>query len=389
MHRPLATQILALSHRIIRSDFMDALGYQTEVLRTVAAIEQSAGDWDGLADRWNSPLFKADWFVACAQTLCHESDLRVVVVRYQGALCAVAPLVLVRRNGVEWLELLGASVLGEPAGLIFDRRESLHQLVKIIVGLRIPIALDRIPADSPIALEVRDVARHRGMVITRSVASAAYVMTQGSWEDYFRSLSAQRRYDYQRKRKRTECAGQVGVRIEQPTSRDRLLAMLDDLFRIEAAGWKHRSGSAMLANDRVRQFIVRYSEKAQARGMLRLCFLDVQSQPIAAILGVEDAQRFWVLKIGYDEDWARCSPGIQLTMETIKYAFDRGLEAYEFLGSEEAWQAVWPRSRHAFMSLVLYPFTVPGLRGLGCDVGRFVWKKMPGVSVASSNRQHV
>ena len=93
-------------------------------------------------------------------------------------------------------------------------------------------------------------------------------------------------------------------------------------------------------------------------------------------IGLEHANRFWVLKIGYDEKWAKCSPGIQLTMETIRYAFDRGLEAYEFLGSDEPWLHAWARQSHSYTSIGFYPLGFCGLYGLGVDVYNHVVRKI-------------
>lgn len=355
---------------------MDEHGYKAEVLTRVEHMRWIAADWDALAEPSGSPLLGADWFVACAETLCAESDLRVVVVRRNGAICAVAPLVVVRRGGVEWLEVLGVSTLYEPSGFLYDNAESLHHLVTKVVSLRIPTVLDRIPASSSLEAKFREVTRYRGVVFSRRTAEAAYVCTNGAWGEYFQSISGQRRYDYQRKRKRTEQSGRVGIRIERPGLRASLPPMLEEVFRVEGAGWKGRSGSGLLANERVRKFMARYSEMACDRGTLLLCFLEVQGQPIATILGIEYARRFWVLKIGYDEGWARCSPGIQLTMETIHYAFDQGLEAYEFLGSEEPWQSIWPRCRHELISLVIYPLSVQGLLALSSHLHGFVMKRV-------------
>lgn len=355
---------------------MDWRGYEVDVLRQVADIRVAASDWDVLAARVGEPLLGADWFLACAETLCAESDLRIVVVRLDRALCAVAPLVSVRREGVEWLEVLGASALYEPTGFLYDSVESLHCLVRKVVSFRVPIVLARVPAGSLLEATLRMLAPYNGIVLGIKSASAAYVESRGSWEEYFRSISGQRRYDYQRKRKRTEQLGQVAVRIERPDSRVDLQYMLEDVFRVEGAGWKSRFGSSLLSNERIRKFIVRYSEMACERGVLRVCFLEVNGSPIATILGVEAGQRFWVLKIGYDERWARCSPGIQLTMETIRYAFEHGLEAYEFLGSEEPWQAMWPRLRHDLITIALYPISFNGFRALSGELYRFVMKRV-------------
>jgi CelD/BcsL family acetyltransferase involved in cellulose biosynthesis len=364
---------------------MHTLGYESDVLTRVEDIRAAASGWDVLAARAGKPLLGSDWFLACAETLYSESDLRIVVVRSDSVLCAVAPLVMVKRDGLEWLELLGASVLYEPTGFLYDSIQSLHCLVSRVISLRVPLVLARIPIESPIKSAFKKLARYNGIVLGRKTVSAAYVLSNGRWEEYFRSISGQRRYDYQRKRKRLEQEGRVAVRIERPDSRAVLPHMLQEIFRIEGAGWKGRSGSALLFNERVRKFITRYSDLACDRGVLRVCFLEVKGVPIATILGVEQEQRFWVLKIGYDEQWARCSPGIQITMETIRYAFDNGLESYEFLGSEEPWQAMWPRFRHNLATLVLYPISLSGFRAFCGDCLRIFLSRITQVSASKKD----
>ncbi|MEQ1795829.1 MAG: GNAT family N-acetyltransferase [Nitrospira sp.] len=355
---------------------MDTSDYKVAVLTRVAEMRAVASGWDALAARFGSPLLGADWFAACAETLCVESNLRVVVVQLDGRLCGVAPLVVVRREGVEWLEVLGASVLYEPTGFLFDGDEALQHLVTRVVGLRMPMILARILSESPLEATFRRRTRYKGIMLGKTTASAAYVASRGEWEEYFRSISGQRRYDYQRKRKRLEQTGRVAVSIERPESLTALPCILEEVFRIEGTGWKGRSGSALISNERVRKFITRYSQLACERGTLRVCFLEVDGVRIATILGIEQDLRFWVLKIGYDERWARCSPGIQLTMETIRYAFDSGLDAYEFLGSEEPWQGMWPRNQHNLATLVLYPISLSGLQAFCRDCLRVFFSRI-------------
>jgi CelD/BcsL family acetyltransferase involved in cellulose biosynthesis len=79
--------------------------------------------------------------------------------------------------------------------------------------------------------------------------------------------------------------------------------------------------------------------------------------------------------MGYDERWAQCSPGIQLTLETIRYVFEQGLEGYEFLGSEESWQMTWPHDSRAFLTLALYPISIRGLVALTGDLRRVLVRK--------------
>ena len=57
---------------------------------------------------------------------------------------------------------------------------------------------------------------------------------------------------------------------------------------------------------------------------------------LAAVrMAVEVENTLWELKIGYDEQFAKWSPGVVLTHETIRHAFEHGLSGLEFLGRAE------------------------------------------------------
>ena len=145
---------------------------------------------------------------------------------------------------------------------------------------------------------------------------------------------------------------------------------LDTAFRVEASGWKGSRGSSMLQNELLGRFFRSYCSLAAAAGHLRLSFLEVDGQAIAMQIGLVYGGRYWVLKIGYDEKWSRCSPGMQLMMDTIQHAFENGLETLEFLGSEEEWLKAWPITRRYYELVSVYPLNPRGVYCAAMDFAR-------------------
>jgi CelD/BcsL family acetyltransferase involved in cellulose biosynthesis len=103
--------------------------------------------------------------------------------------------------------------------------------------------------------------------------------------------------------------------------------------------------------------------KACENGTLRICFIDIDNTPVSMHIAVESDDAFWVLKLGYDESLAKCSPGAQLAMDTIEYSVRQGIARYEFLGSQESWQQAWPIKKHVCFTLLIYPYSLRGLLG--------------------------
>ena len=347
-------------------------GMTIDIIRSIRGMEQIEGEWNRLAEVTKHPLLQFDWFHACARTLHAETDFRIATFSRGGRIAAIAPLCLDR--GLEGrLTLLGVSILGEPSGLLYEDPHALDSLILGLSGLRQPILLLRVPAEASLAGRFRaDESRCGSIVVERRGAGSAAVPIQGTWMEFLEALPGKRRYDLRRARRRAEEAGKLEIRtLFCPPSGD-IDRYLDTAFRVEASGWKGRRGSSILQNKRLARFFRLYCTVAAVAGHLRLSFLEVDGQAIATQIGVEFGGRYWILKIGYDEKWSKCSPGMQLMMESTRYAFEQGLEALEFLGSDEEWLRVWPLVHRSYDVVGVYPWNPRGFYCVVMDFGRSI-----------------
>jgi len=297
--------------------------------------------------------------MSAAEVFCPDGQLHALVIKNSGQLEAAAPLLVKTRWGLSQLEIVGASSLFEPCGLLFKHPESLTQLCRVLVAQKWPVALQRIYQADLIEQSLRS-SLPAGSKLSRSAPTCSpFVRTHGDWDQYFQSLSSRRRYDNRRSRARLEKHGNVSVTCLTPSPQE-LTPLLDLAFRIESSGWKGQKGSGLAVNPKLRHFFRAYSQRAAAARQLRLCFLNVQSHAIAMQMAVVANDSWWVLKTGYDEKWADYSPGMLLTMETVRHVFDQKLEKLEFLGTSEPWLRVWAREDHAYSSLHHFPSSLMG-----------------------------
>ena len=167
--------------------------------------------------------------------------------------------------------------------------------------------------------------------------------------------------------------GEVDYEILAPKPHE-LSRMLTACLRVEAANWKGRNQSALLSDSERRHFFEQYTKSASEKGILRICFLKIDRKPAATQIAVESGGRFWLLKVGYDEMFAQCSPGNLLMLASLRYAVSRGLRSYEFLGTSEPWTQIWTNRVRPCVSVRVYPGNGRGAAALGADVLRFGWE---------------
>jgi CelD/BcsL family acetyltransferase involved in cellulose biosynthesis len=305
------------------------------------------------------------WTRAFAEVFVERHELRIAVVEDGSEVVAIAPLAA-RRDGVTRLGLAGVDELSEPGDFVFRDAAALEQLASQVAGLARPLHVARIESSSPTVDALRRAYARRAVFYRRAVASYPWIPLDESWREPEQRFSSDRRSDLRRARRRAEQLGEVTVEVISPR-RDELPPLLDELYRVEAAGWKGREGTALAADEPRRLFFTAFAEAAAEAGFLRLAFLRIGGRPAAAQLAAESAGRFWLLKVGYDEEFKRASPGSLLMLETIRHAADAGLDSYELLGRSEPWTRVWTERERACASLRAYPIRPGGLGAAALD----------------------
>lgn len=331
--------------------------------------------WDALAELKANPLMSFDWFFSCIETIHASDKLRVVLVEENGRIVAIAPLCLTSVNGLKTLELIGVSTLHEPSGFLYEDSSSLVELLQAVVGLGLPVMLLRIPDDPVFNSSLALAGGKNSFILRRETAPAAFLNLPSEWSHFLGSMSSRRRYDFRRGAKRLGQAGEVSTRIICP-SPDELPALLRVALSIEDQSWKGQNGSSLTKDSELRRFFEAYLHKACAQEILRICLTYVNEQPISMQIAIQVHRGFWLLKVGYDESVAKSSPGIQLTMNTIKHSIEQGLARYEFLGSEEPWLRAWPIERHHLLTVLIYPYSFHGFWALFRFSLSYVKKRM-------------
>jgi hypothetical protein len=332
--------------------------------------------WEALEASAGGPIEHFEWTRACVEALSASGRLKMFSIWDGGRCKAIAPLV--ERERSWWragrLESIGVRELTEPMDLVYADRAALARLCDELSRHGSPVDLQRVPADSPVAGEVQRAFRRRGFVRVAPVGPYPYLEIDPTWVEPETHFNAGRRSDFRRALRNAGQSGTTGFEVvtPQPSNLDELLG---EAYDAEFNSWKGRNGTALAVDPLRSGFYRRYFAACCAKGILRLAFMRIDGKAVAMQIAIESRQRFWLLKIGHNEAYARSSPGTLLMLHAIRYAAQRGLQTIEFLGSAEPWTRLWTARLRECVRVRAYPFSSAGAFAFGADAARWgAWR---------------
>jgi len=152
-----------------------------------------------------------------------------------------------------------------------------------------------------------DFNRHRRAVLAPHGNRSQYIE---------RALGARRLKELRRSGRRLADKGAVlfATATEPPAVRERLAEFL----ALEARGWKGQAGTAAAHDDDVRAFVEAALTGLAAEDKVQIDRMTVDGRAIAVTITLRSSDQAWFWKIAYDEDFARYSPGVMLTVSVTE-----------------------------------------------------------------------
>jgi CelD/BcsL family acetyltransferase involved in cellulose biosynthesis len=212
------------------------------------------------------------------------------------------------------------------------------------------LELETVPADSPLATKLPELACADGCrVHLVETHRAPWFEVEGIEERLHRRF----RGDMRRLERQLG-----GVELERVSSFDR--TALADLFRLEAAAWKGDAGTAIACDPKLVHYYTTLARVFARQGRLTLAFLRAKGKRIAGQLALEDGVTYYLIKVGYDPEFARFGPGQILVRETAADAHRRGLRRYDMMGKDTPWKLKWTDTARTHARLTIYAPTALG-----------------------------
>jgi CelD/BcsL family acetyltransferase involved in cellulose biosynthesis len=273
---------------------------------------------------------------------------------------AVLPLCHGPGRLARWL-MPGAEEVFEPGDALCRDADAAKRLARTLAAESRPIDLARIPASSALIPALKAAMKGRGHVSVRAATASPTIALGPEWREPESQFNSRRRSDFRRAARRAAEFGQVSCEMVAPSPANFDL-LFDQAIAVEAKSWKRAAGTAILCDPAKEAFFRRYLRAACARGEARIAFLRIDGAVVAMQLAVEWGGRYWLYKIGYDEAYARCSPGTLLMLHALRDAAGRGLTGFELMGDAEAWIAeLWTRECHECVRVRTYPYALAGI----------------------------
>jgi CelD/BcsL family acetyltransferase involved in cellulose biosynthesis len=340
---------------------LDTTANRVVLHRGAAAFAALRDEWDDLAERQApSPYTTYAWFRAFLEAFGGLDDVVCPAVHAtNGALRAVACLTADRFGGLR-------SATNDHSGdwdVVAVDDAAREELLRGLAALRPRhLLLEHLVAGRPSAELAPRVLREAGYRLARGPGNRSpYLRLPGSYEELLRSHSANMRSQVARRGRQLERTGELELRTI--TGGPGLDAALDELFRVEASGWKAREGTAILTAPGAEQAYRAFAHAAAARGWLRVYLLAVGGRVVAGDLGCAINGTGFLIKTGFDEDLGKLSPGLVLRGRVLAASIEEGLEAYDFLGPDDAYKLRWTSVVRPRVTLRAYrgAAVVPGL----------------------------
>jgi CelD/BcsL family acetyltransferase involved in cellulose biosynthesis len=340
--------------------------YSVELINEPAEFLALEPAWNNAVDRARVPypFLRHEWLRAWWECFGQGQELHILTVKSQNRICAIEPLMLERTQmyglPVRRLRLMHNDHTPRADFILADRHDGACQaiwdaLFQAKSGWDV-LQLGQLPEESATRDRFRDMAVERGHAtgIWQSSASP-YVTLAASWDAYAATLSAKFRQNLRNRLARLARLGDPALEVLSDPAEIR--ESRADAVRLESSGWKDGEGTAIQSDQAVDRFYTLLTQRAADCRWMRVLFLSVGGKRIAASLAAVYENRLFLLKTGYDPEYAKCSPFKLLTYFAIHHAIDSRLDEVDFLGDAEAWKLEWTPKTRAHDWLFVYSGT--------------------------------
>lgn len=289
-----------------------------------AALDALVPQWEELAARAIEPNpFYEHWMLRPALACLGGGEVEILCVWLGATLELLLPVL--RASAYKGLPLRAFSawrhkhcLLGTPLVRSGCAPQALAALLDWMRGERVAslFELSCVIAGGPFHQALVDALERRGTCFATDAYARPLLRRVPDPENYVASmLSAETRKKLRRRERRLRDQGTLERRVLR--AGDDIDKWIDELLRLEAAGWKGKAGSALACSEANRRFAQEAFRAAFERGRLLMVGLDLDGRPVARHTAFTAGEGAFTFKTAYDEDRGKGSPGVLIELDMI------------------------------------------------------------------------
>ena len=194
--------------------------------------------------------------------------------------------------------------------------------------------LSTLRPDSNTILYFLEIAKERGYRPEQPPDGVSMEMNlPETWEEYLGRLGSKHRHETRRKLRRLEETAGIHYRVvEDPQAVEQETETFLRLFRMS------RPDKTDFLNQEMESFFRSLMKIMSENGVLRLCWLDIDHEPAAAVLCFDFNETILLYNNGFNPAYSGLSAGLLSKVLSIKDSIARGRKKYDFLKGNEKYK---------------------------------------------------
>ncbi len=164
-----------------------------------------------------------------------------------------------------------------------------------------------------------------------------------------------------------------GVRVHHFDRADR--EILQCLYDLEASSWKGEKGSAILSKENEVVFWNTITFAAQESGSLSMHALEFRGHIVGVSLGFKYKNRFYGIKLGWDEQFRSYALGHMLVRESLADCCRDDISEFHMMGLRSDWKEQWSETTLAHSMCYIFRNGLYGSLMRKATMKDILWKK--------------
>ena len=317
----------------------------TNVIRDEGDFYRLRDSWDLLLSLCPKPsiFLTFEWLSTWWEHFKEGRELFVVITEQGGNVVGIAPLAIERGRLGRRLHFLGQPgsdysdfIAGKDAEGCLD-----SLLEPVLSGQEWDTTvLGGIAGDSPNFRRLAAIWENIGpRGEYRADGPAPYLTLGENWDDYQKGLSRKLVTDTRRRLRRLQDTGTL--EFKRCSGSEEVAGLLDQMVSLKSARYRATGARDIFSDGRRRDFYHEVALKLLDRGWLDLSYLELSGMVVAIHFGFVYSNRFFHYMPSFRQEYAPFSPGRLLVEHQVRWAFETGLEEFDFLMGDDQYKYEW------------------------------------------------